>query len=568
MQAIRRYLQGIQGRVLVALVLLGAGALIVWWYGMVALNSFGANVSTRIEALQEGARVGSRMEALILEQLLVGEHYLVRADAATADRFDRLGAQAHELRSRFADASGLLPDEQRRLARIGELHALLEVQYSLAHALDDLGRTTAAAERVTESEATRRELTGLIRTASAAEAAKVGAAAEAVRTETRNRRLTMLALLALSTGVGIVLILTTLRGINRPLVQLVGAADRFGAGDLTVEIGGDMPTELARLAGAFGRMADRLRGLVAETVSTSDQVSASASDLSSVAEEVAASSGEVSTAMVEITTGAEEQANGLRSIDEALGEVQAHAVEVGDGAGTVSELGERIGTLAGERREDVVRALGLLRDVRGVVDRTGEHIGALDAGSQRIARFVTAIHSIARQTNLLALNAAIEAARAGEHGRGFAVVADEVRTLADRSAEAATEVDTTVEEIRIQIERVVSSMEAGLTTVSGVEDVSRDAESAFEDIIAAVVEVREAAARVAAAADANQAVVARATETVRTVSETAESHAASAEQVSAAAEEQSAATEEMSAATVELLHAAERLKELVAEFTV
>jgi methyl-accepting chemotaxis protein len=322
------------------------------------------------------------------------------------------------------------------------------------------------------------------------------------------------------------------------------------------------------LAGAFTGMAHQFRTVVGETVSTARRIGASASDLSSISEEVAASSGEVSTAMVGITTGAEEQAAGLRTIDEALSEMQQRAHDMEETSERMRALSEQIRDLAEGKQRDIKRALGTLIEVQDVVRSSGREVDELQQFSERISTFVETIQGIARQTNLLALNAAIEAARAGEHGRGFGVVAEEVRKLADGSARAADEVATTMKFVQKQIGKVVETMSIGSAKVSGVEEVSKGAESAFEEIVAAVVEVRDAAARVAGAADQNQKAVQRVELTVRQVGQTAESHAASAEEVSAAAEEQSAATQEMSAASVELLQAAEKLKEIVSGFRV
>ncbi|MEJ2679159.1 MAG: methyl-accepting chemotaxis protein [Gemmatimonadota bacterium] len=568
MRSIIEYLKGIQGRVLIALILLGWGSLAVWSFGIVTIGTFGHNVSTRVDALYESSSVGSRLEGTALEQLIAGEHYLVSGDSATALQFHQLGLTVHNLSSQLSAARDLTPDEQMWVARIEDLHSRLEVEYSLAHALSDLGEPFQAVERAQAAQPTRRRLVSLVRSLAADEAAKVSAEGDVIRHETQQRRLAMLLILVISTGIGVLLIFRTLRSLNRPLRMMVTAAERFGTGDLTVTIDERMPTELRRLALAFTRMADRLRNVVSETIATSDQVGASASDLSSVSQEVAASSGEVSTAMVEITTGAEHQVEGLRAIDEALNRVRGHATEVRDGSEQVDRLGVRIHELAETKREDIGQALELLHEVRGVVQQTGSHVTELESGSDRIAKFVETIQGIARQTNLLALNAAIEAARAGEHGRGFAVVADEVRKLADRSEQAAEDVATTVQSIRDQIHTVVRSMEAGSVAVGDVEAVSKDAESAFEEIIAAVAVVRDAAARVSNAAESNLSLVSATEANVRNVSETAEAHAAGAEEVSAAAEEQSAATEEMSAASVELLHAADHLKELVSGFRV
>jgi methyl-accepting chemotaxis protein len=315
-------------------------------------------------------------------------------------------------------------------------------------------------------------------------------------------------------------------------------------------------------------MADRFRVIVGETVRTANRIGQSAADLSSISEEVAASSGEVSTAMIGITNGAEEQAFGLRTVDQALEKMRDGAASIEAASDRVVDLSGHIAELAETRRQDVGRALTMLLELREVVRTSGERVHELEQASERISSFVGTIQGIARQTNLLALNAAIEAARAGEHGRGFAVVADEVRKLADGSARAAHEVDTTVTQIRSQVESFVATMDRGFSRVSGVEETAKGAGAAFEEIVAAVSQVQEAAARVARAAEANRAVLETVDDAVRTVGAAAESHAASAQQVSAAAEQQSAATQELSAASVELLMSADKLKELVSGFRV
>jgi methyl-accepting chemotaxis protein len=270
--------------------------------------------------------------------------------------------------------------------------------------------------------------------------------------------------------------------------------------------------------------------------------------------------------MVGITQGAEEQAFGLRTVSDALDVMRSRAFDIDTASDQVQRLSAQIAEVAEAKRVEVARALKMLLEVRDLVRSSGEEVNDLQQASESITSFVETIQGIARQTNLLALNAAIEAARAGDHGRGFAVVADEVRKLADGSARAADEVATAVKRISQQIEAVVGTIERGFSKVAGVEEASKSAEAAFEDIVEAVTTVREAASRVAIAASQNRDAVSTVDTAVRDVGATAESHAASAEQVSAAAEEQSAATEEMSAASIELLGSADRLKDLVAGF--
>ncbi|HET9984928.1 MAG TPA: methyl-accepting chemotaxis protein [Longimicrobiales bacterium] len=568
MVEIRDYFNRIQGRLILAFGIVLAGTVVIWWLGLVALRQVSASATERIAALQQDVEIAGRLEATTLRQLRSAQAYALTGDAAARTAFRSLSAEAAPLRAGFARQADLSATERRGLARLAELEARLDSAVAASPAARAAGQGTEATSRLAALDATAREIESLLRALSTAENGEIGRTAVRIEGESSWREIALLVMLPVTVLLGLFLMFRTVAAIHRPLDRLVAAARDFGQGDLNVRVSGVMPAELRVLAGAFGDMAERLRTIVGETVVTAEQIRASASDLSSVSEEVAASSGEVATAMVEITTGAEHQAAGLRTVDEALAAIRRHAADVSAAADDLRGLGRRIGVLSEERRQDIGEALRLLLEVRGVVASAGKEAEELEVSSKRITDFVETIQGIARQTNLLALNAAIEAARAGEHGRGFAVVAEEVRKLADGSARAAEEVALAVREIRKELRDVVDTIAEGTTKVAGVEDVSRRAEAAFEDIIGAVAQVQEAAGRVAVAADSNEGAVRTVEDTVRGVGSTAESHAASAEQVSAAAEQQSAATQHMSAASLELLHSAEKMKELVRGFRV
>jgi methyl-accepting chemotaxis protein len=172
---------------------------------------------------------------------------------------------------------------------------------------------------------------------------------------------------------------------------------------------------------------------------------------------------------------------------------------------------------------------------------------------------------IADQTNLLSLNAAIEAARAGAAGRGFGVVADEIRKLADQARAAADDVVDLTASVTARVASTSTTMERGVNQVGEIERVSHDLDETLEQILASAGRTRGAAEGVANTAEANVRAVQDATESLSGVARTAEGHAATAMQVSASTEEQSAACEQMSAASEQLLGGSTRLRKLVGE---
>lgn len=561
---LRHHISTLKGRLV-----LGAAALLTLigaatWIGYATVETLTSEITERLEAVRGSTAIGGELETVLLSQIEAGEEYVDTGDPEAADRFAQFGRSAHEITRQYKQLGDLTTPEQAQIVALEELHARMEVDFALAHALSDLGRTGEAAERVDSASLATRRLQTAIRNISAEQTEKMAATSAELGQMGSDRQAVLLAVLTLALGLGGWIMYAAIRGIDLPLKQLIAAAHQLGEGDLRVHLDEKrLLREFSALAGSFNTMASQLRNLVQETATIAERVSTSAFDLSSISEEVAASSGEVATAMVEITRGAESQSHGLQTTRCALEAMGKRTQGIALASGEVSTLSDQIDAAAAESGEQVAGALGMLLEIRGVVQASEVEVRDLERASSQIDRFVETISGIARQTNLLALNAAIEAARAGEHGRGFAVVAEEVRKLADGSAGAAREVAQVVQEIRGQVTRMVGTMERGSQRVAGVEEVSKTAGDSLAHIRRSIDDIRRAAGRVAETVANNQDALKEVAEGLAGVSGTAEAHAASAQQVAAAAEEQSAATEEVSGASQQLLMAAERMKQLV-----
>jgi methyl-accepting chemotaxis protein len=534
--------------------------------GVNSIHSLDRSVDQELALVLESTDLSNGLMASLSSEVRAAEQYLVLPSELSRRRFTEEGDSAYVYQRRYRTLTALTTSDRYIVNKIAANQAELEVAYAMAHALADLGRTDEARRIAERSRAPADTLLGDVRALALAQTNRSMARANDLRREAQQRRSLLWLLLTVSLALGAGTSIQTVRWVDLPLRRLIGAADRFGAGDLRRVQLGKMPTELEQLARAMDGMAARLRGVVVSVVHEASQIGNSATDFSAMSEELAASSGQISTAMVKIATSAEQQVRGMEKADALLLSLRHIAETNATASARMVELGERIRELAGRHRTDVASAGQTLLDVQEIVATSARQVQELSRLSEPITAFIDLIRQISSQTNLLALNAAIEAARAGEHGRGFAVVAEEVRRLADSSSSAAEEVAKTVQFIRKQVREVSETMDVGSARVQGIEVVATGAARALEDIAAAVQEVHTAAGAVVQEAEANRKIVAQLGERTLEVSQAASEHASASEQVTAAAEEQTASTEEMAASAGDLLQGATRLTALMQDF--
>lgn len=406
------------------------------------------------------------------------------------------------------------------------------------------------------------------------------------------------------------------RNIARPVQQLSAAAERMAGGDLTMK---ELPArgdELGDLVVSFNRMVAGLRTLVqgmtlsAETLSgtaqtltfTTSQMAETARGVTVTVSQVAASAGHQSETVGEImrtvnglheatrqiAAGAEEQS---RSAQETVSIVDRMVSAVEDARQSTEQImaASSQATAVAEAGSKIVNnSVAGMERIRETVDASASQLHALGQISAQIGQITSAITEIADQTNLLALNAAIEAARAGEHGRGFAVVADEVRKLAERSAKSTGEIAALVQSIQGGTEEAVRSMERIQTEVKQGASQTREAGGALQEIITvtqaarkavdvnlaasercmeAAREVMEAVNAVSAVSEENTATTEQMTEDAGRVSDNVQSMAAIAEENAAASEEVTASMEEATASADTIATSAADLAGIARELT-
>lgn len=356
------------------------------------------------------------------------------------------------------------------------------------------------------------------------------------------------------------------RSITRPMDSMLHASNKVAQGDLTVQLKNDSKDEVGQLSMAIHTMTEGLKGVIGKVQNSAQRVASTAQELSASAEEMKASTDQVSGTTQDIATGVSQQASKMADISQTMKEMSESVQQVAmnsqkaaEGASSASNTAQNVGRMS----NDVARKMS---EIQVTVDNSATVIKELDGKSQKIGEIIGVITNIADQTNLLALNAAIEAARAGEHGRGFAVVADEVRKLAEESRNAANQITSLIKDIQQGTKQAVVSMEQGTKTVGEGAKTIGDTVSAINNIVKAAGEVATMVQEIAAVAEEQSASVEEVTASVEDVSAISEESASGTEEVSAAAEEQAASMDQLVNAAQELAKLSNELQVEAARF--
>ncbi|QQQ50196.1 methyl-accepting chemotaxis protein [Pseudomonas syringae] len=304
----------------------------------------------------------------------------------------------------------------------------------------------------------------------------------------------VIGLLIAATLLTIVFAWMLIKSITTPIATALLAAETIAQGNLTKPISIDGTDEAGRLLLAMKTMQDKLRD-------TLQGISGSATQLASAAEELNAVTDESARGLVQQNDEIEQAATAVNQMTSAVEEVARNAT-------STSQASRSAATSAGDGRDLVQETVSAIERMSGDVQGTAELIISLANESRDIGKVLDVIRGLADQTNLLALNAAIEAARAGEAGRGFAVVADEVRALAHRTQQSTSEIERMISSIQTGTEQAVSSMRNSTERAESTLNIAKGAGQALNTINSAVEEINERNMVIASAAE-EQAQVAR-----------------------------------------------------------
>ncbi len=313
------------------------------------------------------------------------------------------------------------------------------------------------------------------------------------------------------------------RSIVTPLRKALGVAETIAAGDLSKTIEDEGRDEPARLLGALATMQANLRQTIQHIAGSATQLASAAEELSAVTEEA--------------SKGLQQQNNEIDQAATAVNEMTAAVEEVARNAVSTSEASGQSSSAAREGRDRVMETVGAIQTMTLDVQNTAVMIEGLATQGRDIGKVLDVIRAIAEQTNLLALNAAIEAARAGEAGRGFAVVADEVRALAHRTAQSTQEIEKMVAGIQNGTGEAVQSMQQSNQRTQNTLEMARAAGVALEQITQSISLINERNLVIASASQEQAQVSREVDRNLVNIRDLATQSAAGANQTSAASHE-------------------------------
>jgi len=432
----------------------------------------------------EGSRRSNEMQGIVKNLLEARRHeknLIIRTEAVYRDNtlkaIESVKRQARESREDFRDSeSRKLMDDV--LASVAKYESAFKQMADaiLAHntqgaALSDLDKQMVdAARKVQEycEQAISKQSDSMARTVSLA-----------------NRSILALAGVALLLGFGAGMLLV--KEIVSSFRKATTSAAALASGDFTIDQLESGPTEIGRLGNAFNELTSNVDSMLRSTIQTAATVSVSAQKVHSASEEIGASVSEIANQVSSAAAASEEMAA-------ASQEVARNCELAADGAMTATRTAQ-------EGAATIDRQIRLMRQIAVTVEASSKTVSSLGTRSSQIGTIIGTIQEIAEQTNLLALNAAIEAARAGEQGRGFAVVADEVRKLAERTSKETQEISQMIQAIQDETTMAVAAMDSGMKQVEAGTHEAANSEEALKAIITQVESVSAQMSHIAAAAE-------------------------------------------------------------------
>ncbi|MEB1805949.1 MAG: methyl-accepting chemotaxis protein [Bacillaceae bacterium] len=353
----------------------------------------------------------------------------------------------------------------------------------------------------------------------------------------------------------------------KPISEFIVYAKKIAQGDLTApRLMINRKDEIGELANDFNSMVDQLQEMVGDVSESSYQVAATSEQLSKQAKQVTTTTELNSDRIKSIQEDSQQQVRKSNHINEVITEISNDMDNVLQRMKQSSEVSKRANEKADTGDEVIKRAIEQMERIKQNSVSMKETMNGLDQKSEQINEIISMITAIADQTNLLALNAAIEAARAGEHGKGFAVVADEVRKLAEQSSAATKEIRELISQIQQETSEAVKTSSHGDQTVTDGIEVMNQAGNSFHEIAESISVITGDVYHISSTLKEMNVEIQKIVELTKIIVDISERHADHTDFVADSTEQQTAAMQEVSAASGQLTRMSERLQEKINHF--